>query len=63
MPGVTEILLLVLTITLSAGRNILSKFVSKTAFGKKAFIVFKFVFFLPEALRLLYLQIIPYRVR
>lgn len=41
MPGVTEILLLVLTITLSAGRNILSKFVSKTAFGKKSFYRFQ----------------------
>ncbi len=41
MPGVTEIILLVLTITFSAGRNILSKFVSKTAFGKKSFYRFQ----------------------
>ena len=45
MPGVTEILLLVLTITLSAGRNILSKFVSKTAFGKKSFYRFQICIF------------------
>ncbi len=37
MPDIAEIILLVLTISLSAGRNMLSKFVSKTAFGKKSF--------------------------
>ncbi len=37
MSGTSNILLLVLTITLSAGRNLLSKFVSETAFGKRNF--------------------------
>ncbi len=37
MPEPIELALLALTVTLSAGRNILSKFVSRTTFGNKSF--------------------------